>query len=438
MLDVQSNIKSSERDFVVNNNFQYNFHTNEVNVEINNDNPKKESLDKNQINIPIKDEINNNNNLKEKYLYKNIIQVKSGSEKSENNNIDSLEKNERHNLPLFNLDDENKSEDNKIIDQSLKKEKRTKYDKYCLICNEKLTHNEYFSNYINCYHFFCNDCYYNYFKEKIENNNNVAKIKCPKSGCTNTLFDYFIQNKISNDISLLDKYLKFKERRQLMYNPDYQICPYPDCESYVKKGKNKYVSCIQNGHKFCLKCLKGWHGNESCKIDKDKSFESWRNSSNVKKCPKCKYYVEKIDGCNHMTCFNCKYQWCWLCLNEYEPNHFDSDGKCSGLQNADCECFSNKCCLFLYKLFISLVKFIIFAILASFVFFLFLNIKLFEKINYDPNGCIYYFSYSSIVILCLSFGVLLISISSFISLIMLIIFPLQEIIIKKLINMLED
>ncbi len=141
MLDVQSNIKSSERVFVVNNKFQYNFHTNEVNVEINNDNPKKESLDKNQINISIKDEINNNNNLKEKYLYKNIIQVKSGSEKSENNNIDSVEKNERHNLPLFNLDDENKSEDNKIIDQSLKKEERTKYDKYCLICNEKLTYN---------------------------------------------------------------------------------------------------------------------------------------------------------------------------------------------------------------------------------------------------------------------------------------------------------
>ena len=436
MLDVQSDMKSSERDFVVNNNFQY-IPTNEVNVEIKKDNPKKESLDKNEIIIPIKDEINNDNNLKGKYLYKNIIQVKSLSEKSKNNNIDFLEKNKRYNLPLFNLDDENKSEDNKKVDKILEKKEINKFNKYCLICNEKLTDSEYFTNFTSCYHFFCNDCYYNYFKEKIENNN-VERIKCPKSGCKKIIFDNFIQLKISNDISLLDKYLKFKERRQLMYNPDYQICPYPDCESYVKKGKNKYVSCIQNGHKFCLKCLKGWHGNEPCKIDKDKSFESWRNSSNVKKCPKCKYYVEKIDGCNHITCFNCKYQWCWICLNEYEPNHFDPEGKCFGLQYANCKCFSNKCCLFLYKLFISLVKFIIFAIFASFIFFIFLELKLFKIVNYDPKNFIFFSFFSSIVILCLSFGVLLISISSFISLIILIIWPLQEIIITKLINIYED
>ena len=423
MLDVQSDMKSSERDFVVNNNFQYNFHTTEVNVEINNDNPKKESLDKNQINIPIKDEINNNNNLKEKYLYKNIIQVKSGSEKSENNNIDSVEKNERHNLPLFNLDDENKSEDNKIIDQSLKKEERTKYDKYCLICNEKLTHNEYFSNYINCYHFFCNDCYYNYFKEKIENNNNVDKIKCPKSGCKNTLFDNFIQNKISNDISLLDKYLKFKERRQLMYNPDYQICPYPDCESYVKKGKNKYVSCIQNGHKFCLKCLKGWHGNESCKIDKDKSFESWRNSSNVKKCPKCKYYVEKINGCNHMRCFNCNYQWCWLCLNEYDSNH--SDGNCS----PNLDEFRLSLGLIIYRFFR-----IIFFILNLLI--LLVDKKIKKIIGYYPEDFVDIIYALIFMLIFLCFSILLISISTIISIIASIIWPLQNIIIDILLDML--
>ena len=292
MLDVQSDMKSSERDFVVNNNFQY-IPTNEVNVEIKKDNPKKESLDKNEIIIPIKDEINNDNNLKGKYLYKNIIQVKSLSEKSKNNNIDFLEKNKRYNLPLFNLDDENKSEDNKKVDKILEKKEINKYNKYCLICNEKLTIREYYTNLMSCYHFFCNDCYYNYFKEKIENNN-VERIKCPKSGCMNIIFDNFIQLKISNDISLLDKYLKFKERRQLMYNPDYQICPYPDCESYVKKGKNKYVSCIQNGHKFCLKCLKGWHDNEPCKIDKDKSFESWRNSSNVKNAQNVNIMLKKL------------------------------------------------------------------------------------------------------------------------------------------------
>ena len=42
---------------------------------------------------------------------------------------------------------------------------------------------------------------------------------------------------------------------------------------------------------------------------------------------------EKNEGCNHMTCVNCKYQWCWLCEGEYKYGHYDS-GKCQGQQFA--------------------------------------------------------------------------------------------------------
>ena len=42
-------------------------------------------------------------------------------------------------------------------------------------------------------------------------------------------------------------------------------------------------------------------------------------------------YTEKNEGCNHMTCISCKYQWCWLCEGEYRYDHYES-GKCRGLQ----------------------------------------------------------------------------------------------------------
>ena len=32
-----------------------------------------------------------------------------------------------------------------------------------------------------------------------------------------------------------------------------------------------------------------------------------------------------------MTCVNCKYQWCWLCEEQYNYGHYDS-GKCAGHQ----------------------------------------------------------------------------------------------------------
>ena len=51
----------------------------------------------------------------------------------------------------------------------------------------------------------------------------------------------------------------------------------------------------------------------------------------MKKCPKCSIITEKNNGCNHITCTKCGYQWCWLCNEEYKENHFN-EGKCKGFQ----------------------------------------------------------------------------------------------------------
>ena len=201
----------------------------------------------------------------------------------------------------------------------------------CLICDDELNKNEKGNNYIECHHALCSCCYYNYLKENIDTNN-VINIKCPEKDCKKILYNNFIEKMLINDTSLLEKYKKFLNRRQLILNPNIQLCPFPDCESYAKKGKNKYVTCVHNNHKFCLKCLKDWHGKRKCKINiMDEKFEHWRNPSRVKTCPKCKYFIEKNDGCNHITCFNCQYEFCWLCMNEFTSKHYKR-GKCSGLQ----------------------------------------------------------------------------------------------------------
>ena len=60
---------------------------------------------------------------------------------------------------------------------------------------------------------------------------------------------------------------------------------------------------------------------------------NWTKGKRVKRCPRCKIYTEKNEGCNHMTCVSCKYQWCWLCEGEYKYGHYDY-GKCQGQQFA--------------------------------------------------------------------------------------------------------
>ena len=267
-----------------------------------------------------------------------------------------------------------------------------------------------------------------YIKSKI-NNNKIDNINCPNNRCDNIISDYFIEQfLIKKDIPLLDKYKKFKNKNQLIINPDIQLCPFPDCESYAKKNKkNKYVTCMK-GHKFCSKCLKNWHGNEKCKNEVDKDFEKWKNAKKVKKCPRCKFYIEKNEGCNHMTCTSCRYEWCWICQKEYTPNHYE-EGNCEGLLYNN---NSSKC-----KIIFRILKMMLFYVIFPFVFVGYGATILVEReINDLGRGnCefiqmfIFFFIFFAI---SLMFYILLFSIGNIFMIIMLIYWPFQRKVIREL------
>ena len=306
----------------------------------------------------------------------------------------------------------NKSENKKIV-------------KNCLICGEALTDEEMSNNLLECRHFFCDDCYYEFIKEKI-NSNFIEGIKCPDKFCEIKLYDDFIENKLYKDIPLLEKYMKLKEKRQLMLDPNIQLCPFPDCDSYAKKESNSnYVSCIKYHHKFCFNCLKDWHGDKKCENKLDKSFENWRDSDNVKRCPKCKYFIEKNEGCNHITCVNCRYQFCWLCLGEYTSSHYDL-GRCTGLQYTNSAICSNRFINFLYQALLVLGKCILFSVGCPFFIIFLIYYQFYREFYKRYSDCGKVFFGLSGILSCLNLIMCLIPISSFISILMLFYWPLQE------------
>ena len=205
------------------------------------------------------------------------------------------------------------------------------YKTECGICGDEINNID--KQKINqpCKHYFCIDCWFEYLKEKI-NNANVYKISCMNHECNYSLTEHFVKSIIGQDVQLLQKYDKFLSRKKLMEsNKKIKFCPIPDCDGYAEKKnkKEKIVKC-NFGHEFCFDCGNKPHPNQKCSEVIDKDFERWKSSRVVKRCPHCKFWTEKNEGCNHMTCSQCKFQWCWLCQKECLVGHY-SYGPCSGL-----------------------------------------------------------------------------------------------------------
>ena len=278
---------------------------------------------------------------KRKSLLETIRDSLGNSKKNLNSNNINFSKN--NNLEL-NIDDQNE-------------DKKSESSVICELCMENITKEEEEKNFLLCKHMFCSDCYLNYLKEKI-NNNQVSKITCLEHTCGVELDEDFIISHLNGDENLIKKYKKFKIRNQVLTDPNVKFCPIKDCESYAKKeGDNKYVTCLE-GHKFCFICSKPWHGRKKCQDEIDKDFKKWKKNKVIKRCPRCKMWVEKNYGCNHMTCAECHYQWCWLCGGKYSEGHFQYVGRCAGLQFAESNCFNCCICLYLYKLLILLYQMI--------------------------------------------------------------------------------
>ena len=199
-----------------------------------------------------------------------------------------------------------------------------------------------------CKHKFCFECFNSYLDNLISRNN-IDKISCPKKNCYNDNLseDYFSQY-LSEEQYF--KYRQFKSKNEIARDKKKIFCPH--CDSYAQLSDlapipdpnapdyiKSTIRC-QNSHEFCS-CGRPLHEGECFKDEKE--FKDLIISEKIKKCPKCGFLIKKNYGCNHMTCGNplCKYEFCWLCMNEAVPNHYDF-GQCAGKQFFDPDSLENR------------------------------------------------------------------------------------------------
>ena len=302
------------------------------------------------------------------------------------NSLDDIIINNNNNNDILNDEDHNVllEKDNNIINNNqniniIKKEEEKEEEENenpneCPICMGD------FENPIEiekCKHKFCMECFNSYLVNLI-NNNRIDEISCPKKNCSNKkLQEEFFSQFLSEQEYF--KYRQFRAQNDIARDSKKIFCPLCDSYAQIEGINEQYDSNNPNYKKSTLKCQKGHefcscgrplHEND-CYHD-EKEFKEFLDAEKIKKCPKCGFLIKKNKGCNHMTCGNpiCRYEFCWLCMKEAVPNHFDY-GPCAGKQFYDPDSFSyrlqqNHPCLYrLYSFFSSI--FILLLILIGFI-----------------------------------------------------------------------
>ena len=233
----------------------------------------------------------------------------------------------------LNYIDENEDkniENEKIISLESENISINEMKEECNICEELYIKNQE-TILPKCHHSFCKKCWFKFLSIKI-NENKLTFIKCLDYECQQKLPNEFIINIVKENQNLLQKYKDFKYKLDIINDPNKKFCPYLKCSSYAERKDEtiKDVKC-KNNHSFCFICLNKPHGKIPCNIQIDKNLEEYAKEKFIKKCPQCGTWTEKYEGCNHITCLECNYQWCWLCNGNYNINHY-TEGKCKGFQ----------------------------------------------------------------------------------------------------------
>ena len=201
----------------------------------------------------------------------------------------------------------------------------------CNILGEELDAHE--ISHFGCGHTFSKDCIKDYIEQAIvSKGKNSIYITCPYDGC-----QFGITEEITAsfcDTVYLDKFHNFMLSDFCDLYPCIARCTNPNCSYYVAVSESELSSknelpakdsaCLC-GYLVCNSCKYPGHQPISCKMSAhwtqeidssvDKLNLAWKQN-NTKKCPKCKVDVFKNTGCMHMVCFNCKHEFCWLCLGD--------------------------------------------------------------------------------------------------------------------------
>ncbi|KNA21402.1 hypothetical protein SOVF_043120 [Spinacia oleracea] len=181
---------------------------------------------------------------------------------------------------------------------------------FCGICMDYKQNSDIFNGLTNCNHSFCTDCIIKYVASKIRENCDM--VKCPDPNCKLS-----IEPENCRSILAKEVFVRWENALFEAMIPGGQkfYCPYKNCSVLMVDDGGVEVresECPNCRRLFCARCKVPWHDGVTCdefdvlgKDEREKEdimVMKLAKGKQWRRCPNCRIYVEKTDGCLHITC----------------------------------------------------------------------------------------------------------------------------------------
>ncbi|KAK9134221.1 hypothetical protein Syun_013551 [Stephania yunnanensis] len=180
-----------------------------------------------------------------------------------------------------------------------------------------------------CLHKFCRSCLVEQCESAIKSHDGFP-ICCTFTGCRKPILLTDLKSLLISE--KLEELFKASLGAFVASNGGtYRFCPSPDCPAVYKVAEPGLIAappfiCSACSVETCTICHLEYHPYVTCgrykefKDDPDLSLRDWcKGKEHVKCCPLCGYTIEKVDGCNHISC-KCGKHICWVCLECYDSS----------------------------------------------------------------------------------------------------------------------
>lgn len=189
------------------------------------------------------------------------------------------------------------------------------YGSYCSLCWDYSSKEN--TVRLHCDHTYCRNCLNDHLNEPRKNKQLPI---CPDPGCRRN-FTREDLNRITKNKKDIEEFDNIAFEQGLKKTRGLKYCPNPKCGfAFINECDTAAsMTCQKCQQTYCSRCLKPhissfWNvifGDNECARDDD--VDAYAKKHDAKRCPGCKAMIEKNQGCDHMTCQQCKYEFCWQC-----------------------------------------------------------------------------------------------------------------------------